>query len=134
LAEKAVAAEKGTPRADFERHFGAVRGSPETGWFYRLGEGKIQLWFDGEPEVVRTAFCLEPSAPPPAEPRDFGQEARSVARADRAFLLAFLRGKARNAGPWEVTRLRAFVREYGPVMDWTPEELRQLFGSMAPDD
>jgi hypothetical protein len=126
FVEKTVEAEKNVPRADFERHFGVVKEVERQGWTYPLGKQAIQLWFDGTPEVVDRIYFLNWAKIPSKSPRDFGEEARATARADREFFLAFLQAKAKNATPNEINRLHAILRESEGLFAWTAEERQRV--------
>jgi len=126
LVDKAVSAETGSPRADFERHFGVVMETGRSGWIYKIGRGSIQLWYEGTPEVVRSIYFIPPEAVSKNPPRDFGKEARSIAESDRDSFFSFLQAKAKNATPQEMNRLKVLLQETDSVMSWTAEERRQL--------
>jgi hypothetical protein len=131
---KTVAAERNTPRTDFERHFGVVKSKKDTGWIYPLAKGRIQLFFDDEPKVVSWIYYLEPAAPTPKKPRDLAHEARTIAQMDRDFLFVFLQRKATNATPAEMAQLRKFLQKTESVLKWTPAERRQLLGAKLRDE
>ena len=123
LVEKAVAAEESTPRARFEAKFGKVQEEKDHGWIYPFGKSRVQLWFDGDPQIVGTILYNEGE---PAPAKDVAAKARAIAQVDRDFLLAFLTKKYGGANQQEKEELRAFLDATASVVNWTAQERQKL--------